>query len=374
MMNVKNIDDYGFVLKNYQNIEIDSSCLSLKIALIAYFSTYKYSEKMIAKYNSDNDFIPQDSSLKYCELHSQTIIHFHHYIELILKDILREKHPMLANTFDVNHEFMLKILNNSLNENEIRKVKTVEFGRTLDRFIYLLENEKIQPHGFDIFLERNNKGELKFNSEIRNSLNVLNRVRNKTMHRGLFNLKYEYLDELIGKNILYFVIQSVNHPLLSGKEFFWKYSELSCGIDPINEIINSFSGENNTYDLGKISMLKELGRASYSTKSRFDKAERKNDPLVKMGIHNILSEEENANINSAHYAVFHSEADLSRCPVCGFDTLVSYTWRDDHAFIHKIKCETCSFNLRNDIKNASEYGFNQIEDYWKEWEINDKAY
>ncbi len=192
-------------------------------------------------------------------------------------------------------------------------------------------------------------------------------------HRGTFVLRYLALDEYIGKHILPFVSEVFAMKKYSKLVNFWKYDKLQCAIDPINEIVSTF--QNGTYNVKKVALLKELGRAAYS------------NPLKEGFFHRYL----NDNLKAKAERIANEESKASGvekvtiCPVCGVQSLVVYNeiyrnvddlqdgeqlnvpyeeWR----YTWQAKCMCCSFEIYDEIGNPSTYGL-PIEDYWQQIKI-----
>lgn len=76
--------------------------LSLKIALEAFFSTYqgiKYRLDLFElkrEYDLEDDVIDSKYTSFYMENSAEAIIHFHQFVELVCKEILRDENPLLV--------------------------------------------------------------------------------------------------------------------------------------------------------------------------------------------------------------------------------------------------------------------------------------
>jgi hypothetical protein len=169
--------------------------------------------------------------------------------------------------------------------------------------------------------------------------------------------------------MLPFVIQVTNLKEYADLTRFWKYKNLSCGIDPINEIIAACKG--GRLNLGKVALLKELGRAAYA--NPLD-----NNPMVdyfdeqhrRRAKHLAESEESHGGVS-----------EVKPCPVCGIESLVVYedietddpdpeTGGYNRAWRHtwQVKCMCCAFKINNHLENASKYGL-AMDDYWQGVEL-----
>jgi len=163
----------------------------------------------------------------------------------------------------------------------------------------------------------------------------------------------------------------------------WKYSELECKVDPLEEIVKEFEGGN--YNLGKIAFLKELGRAAYQNplSSGPVRRQREKKEIVILGQAEIRAE----GIAKAELQDPPSHAvEVRVCPVCGANSLVvfQHTLSGDEFMdmvldyspdepiaveigqkdVYAVECVCCSFNVDFQLKNPREYGL-PIEDYWR---------
>ncbi|TAE55676.1 MAG: hypothetical protein EAZ87_19860 [Nostocales cyanobacterium] len=359
--NLKNITSNGFNIEETSDKNVDLAFLSLKIALKAYFSTYNCYFGEIYRITRDKD-LPDNFKYcdvlgelilsKYCEAYTECIIHFHHFAELVLKDFLRNENPLFLVSKSNEKDIVLKhkVNKNLLSFEDEKDLKTITFSESLTTLISLIENTTDNYYKNISFIVAN-----------RAVLETLHDLRNTIWHRGLYILNYDALDEFIGRYILPFVNEVAKHENYIGHQKLWKYKKLDCGIDPITEIINHFQEvkEGESYNLEKIAFLKELGRAAYNV--------------------NIPWLQYQSSIENKALTVIQDNDynDICKCPVCGVNSLIIYKEIDYQLDkysgeiidilsswpIH-VRCECCSFELHNDIKNASEYGIEGIRDFW----------
>ena len=346
----------GFKLsETYHGIK-DIAPISLKIAINAYFSTYsaiRYNFKPIESpsyYKNTVEDTDKLYSSTYYKFYAETITHFHHFIELMLKRILQSKHQLLLGEI-TDSVLLYKVLSNQVNLNDIENynIKALSFRETLSRVCDLVKADIISKSTFDFILKS------------RKWLEDLNELRNRLLHRGMYILRYKSLDKLVGKYIFPFIIKIVDIYHDEIPERYWKYKKINCNIDPISEIMKAF--KQNSYDMGKIALLKEMGRAAYNNnlpneylekyqRNEYIKVYEKAALAFKLGINKV-----------------------KKCPVCGLKTLIIYEESDGDqnndgsydawwTYIWKVRCIHCSFELHNEIKNASGYGYNNIEDWF----------
>ena len=343
MRNIKDLTSDGFTLSERGDDLKDVAMVSLKIALQAFFSTYKAVKRDFVMYkmgqqlgNPDCPF-PASYSSAYCEASTEAIVHFQHFVELVFKDLLHADH-------------------------------TVGFRIVAEHLYALIKSKQLR-----------NYSELDFILEFQQALDELNHLRNRIWHRGVFILRYHALDEFVGYHILPFIEKVMGLPQYADKQYLWKYSDLSCGVDPIKEITDHFrSGQ---YDICKVALLKELGRAAYVAGIVMPKLGR---GIVDRGERRRLAEG-----MAAARAKAESEGgdviaeSVRNCPVCGVKTLIMYGDFDSYPVIadydedtpepvwfttFDVECTNCTFSIHDEIDNPSTYGL-PLEDYWHSEEI-----
>ena len=103
----------GFTTDDVQRSPLGIALLSLRTGLKAYFSSYRslrYNISLFDPANTDdratldfNHFTP------YWEAYSECIVHLHHFFELLVKELLRREHPLLAVDTSGKHEVVYKL-------------------------------------------------------------------------------------------------------------------------------------------------------------------------------------------------------------------------------------------------------------------------
>jgi len=357
----------GFSFDSRRNATTDLALISLKIALKSYFATYQTFKHRLHIFepgnNTDQETIDFNHSVAYCEACAETIVHFQHFAELVCKKLLRDDHPLLSDVALNKPEVLHKLLHsNSLSAEEQNAVRSIEFSEVLNRIIPLI-NKGLLTNYSDL-------GFIKYHKD---ALVQLNALRNRVWHRGVYILRYPALDAFVGKYMLPFVVETLKLPSFNAHTQMWKFKELHSGIDPIEEIIKEASNDNP--DMGKIALLKELGRAAYEnplTQGRH--ADNKIEKLLSY----FDNREKRRAERIADLEASQEYSKITTCPVCGVNSLIIYdetdfeqddddedtvkSWR----YTYMVKCECCTFNLESaGIRNASEYGLSNIEDYWE---------
>jgi hypothetical protein len=361
---INRIAQDGFSLGDQDHKLKNLAMISLKIALQAYFSTYKsmlYSLHLFDGIQKQHDQKTIDSNHngEYCQNCAETILHFQHFAELVCKDFLRAEHGLLAIDASQKPLILHKLIKKeTVSEQELDGINTLEFGEALTRLCALIKDGRIGV------------GRLEFILDGQHFLERLNWLRNREWHRGAYILRYPALDRLVGEHILPFVNKVTALPEYTGLSHFWKYKALSCTIDPIDVIMGTCKA--GKFDLGKIALLKELGRAAYF------------NPLFSVDMLGQHFNEEHVR-RAQHLAKGELESgtgsDVKSCPVCGIKSLVVYedtdfdeekaeagvsvyAWR----YTYQVKCMCCTFEINHRLENPSKYGL-ALEDYWQAEEL-----
>lgn len=348
-MDISKIKDDGFLL-NLSHSEInDLAFISLRISLNAYFSTYRSLLGQFDLFGKTVDNIDSRYSYEYIMCSCESITHFHHFVELILKDILT-KEPIIL-TIDASKE-LDEVKNNPDKIENYADVKQIEFSIALERIKNLINTGRIDKVKYGFILDAYCW------------LKSLNHLRNRISHRGLFVIRYKALDYLFGKYCLKYLQNICSLSEYNDYEFLWKYKRLNIHIDPIDEIVNSINEKD--YQQNKIALLKEFGRASY------------NNPIINNYKFGQLINEGNIKRSTtfANSTLHIDNIDsIDECPVCGVKSLVmfydSYE-RDDESgnqigvsyYNYKVRCYCCSLEFDRELNKLTEMKL-PIRNYWE---------
>lgn len=391
MNDVQKVTRQGFSLKGKNDLDI--AFLSLRVAIKAYFSTYNVIRNKFDPNDPELDKI-LEGNIRFCEAYAETIVHFQHFFELIIKDILRREHPLLASRIYSHPTILYKILHNQpLTAEEEQKLQSVEFSDALKSLCELIKNKQIQ--GFQA---------LQFIVEHKDTLEELNNLRNRVWHRGAFFLSYTNLDTFIGKFVLPVVDATNNLSAYKAIGFLWKYNHTDCGIDPVESIRLEYQ-RNQPPSVGKIALLKEIGRAAYinplhdkkvleqERDDRIAKIEKEIRELEKRGEqipkrlliskgmadmpYRMVAELDSPYIEKAIKISKHEAEkyffEIIKCPICGVESFILYDESDSfpdsdtgayvsYNWVHSAKCECCTFKIDSKLE-IKKYGL-PIDDYW----------
>jgi hypothetical protein len=350
----KAVADDGYGLPDATRTLKGFALLSLRIAMRAYFSTYKDSHTFHTF--AAADYEPGEKtdfhhSTKYYSLYGQTIVHFQHFAELVCKDILRAKHDLLV--FDAASKSLLLdmlLQGDTITAKDYEQINSVEFSTALNRLADLLDANRLDAR-------------YHFFRTAKPFLQQLNSLRNRLLHRGTYVLRYRALDEFVGAYVFPFVKQVVAQPEYSNQGDFWRHKPLKCGIDPMDTITAEWAkGE---YDVKKVALLKELGRAAYESPAD-------DDPMF---VAMTTRDHERVERRASAEVEQLGGAEVRDCPVCGLKAFVVYedfeAETDDYGnpvggrwYPYLLRCSGCTLEIDGNFANPSEYGL-VIHDFWK---------
>lgn len=355
-MDIETLSKDGFFLNETNSVYSNIAFLSLRSSLISFFQTSTNLNELLS--NSKLDKLSQteinkEHGIKYAGNACDAISHFHHFTELILKDILRSANTLLAVDASDNPTLLHKLANKeSISDSEIESLRQIEFKTALDRVV-VLTKASILDNSYDFIVKS------------KQWLEKINSLRNRISHRGAFVLRYNALNELFGKYILPFVIKVTSLPQYNSI-MMWKLNMCNDDIHPIEDIINEYTKKN--IDQYKIQLLKLLANSSY------------NNPIYSTysNMFSFINKDkiDNAELIAEQYAKKEWYYSKHICPVCGIKALVpefdSYEEFYDEGkiincedYVYQVKCHCCSFELeRYIIHRLSTLGV-QIEDYSK---------
>ncbi|MEC0301242.1 hypothetical protein [Peribacillus frigoritolerans] len=317
---------------------------SLRIALKNFFSTYHVSERYISI--ERNKIQREDEErlagyLSYQEKYLQTIFHFHHFMELLIKDELRLINPILAVKLETNNgRFIMDLINKGIDSGKITN-QTVEFMVAVKRLKSLANSENKLA---DI---------VKKYDKILSDLNIL---RNRAWHRGTYVLLYSELDRFIGSNVLPCILDCIESSVYQGSEKYWKYKSPKINLDPITKIIQATSKESINYS--EVAFYKAVGLAAYNIPWEF----------------RTLGKYKRAAERKAEAILGSDGYEVLECFVCGEKSLVTYReddWEYDDQYqpingwwrIYEVECEECGLKMDRSLGNPKEYGI-EIPDLW----------
>ncbi len=342
----------GFSLGEPASEHGDLSTTSARLALRAYAASYRAVRLDIGSTDGQS---PDVTTPDYWDAAAETVLHLQHFAELALKDVLRDRHELLAVDTGRNHLLLDRLLHGEpLAIDDETPLRTVEAGVTLDRVLALLRGGRLGPEY--AFIERH----FRF-------ISSLNNLRNRLWHRGTFILRYHALDDLVGCYALPFLEDAFALPRYSEFREFVFGRLPACGIDPFAAIRAECSLPKRNWR--KVALLKELARASYEVPvdmhptSAHDTEERAEAALQRV-----------SRLADRHWFYIKD----TTCPVCGLDALVVFgIQRNPTADAHArqygrptrsspsgwARCYGCTFEVTKSLGNVAGFGL-PIDELW----------
>lgn len=337
--------------------DVSLAFASLKIGIKKYCESYLSLRNESIYLNKDIDISPL-----YFEHYAEVILHFQHFFELLVKDVLRSENEVYA--LSLNSDQSFEIIANLANgmkthDFDIEKIKSIEFSEAFSRLSKIPACGNPEKELIRQCLIKKHNGDI---------IRFLNELRNKTMHRGIFFLKSEHLDEYVCKHLLPVIIELKNTRYFAGIETYLP-STLANDIDVIEEMVNLY--KENAVSKNKLKLLKEMGRASYnspigeylkmykqelSDKKNIATIDGKEIRLASMS-REMIAEIAKEGIGKANYISEKTMADIYQCPVCDQMAMIMNFIECEHETgSYEINvgthCQVCSFEIHNDIKFA----------------------
>ncbi len=285
-----------------------------------------------------------------------SILGFHRFFELFLKDILGREDELLPVKFPEADDKFIKFLNKELSYEEM---ETVEFKKAYERFKEAIKYSN-KSDDKDIYPTIK-----KFYFLVDESLGKLSRWRNRIIHNGRTLPNIYLLDYLFSQKIVPLVATIVETDIEVLKGYRPQYFETFTGIKIINEIISikfdfkDFYSGSKSVELAskilKLAHIKELGRAACKLEYTLKNNISYHNPYYKDPIGRNKRFAEQERFHESFYAI-------KKCPCCGFDTLVVYRSEckdinTEKSFISWFDCITCTYSLKNNLGDPFHFGY-----------------
>jgi hypothetical protein len=343
----KFLNEGGFKLDDLEGDVSRLSLLSLRISLQAFTATAKSLSTMAYRVmEGESGTYDEEYPGDYIKNSVEAIIHLQHFLELVVKDLLRRVHHALPYDVSSDSVVLIKLVNNQpLTDEEEAEAKTVTFTDAYTRLTELLKagNPEISPL-------------YNFLGSFNPWITGINHLRNRILHRGVFVLRHEALDKLFGQFVFPFLKQLFATPQYMRHANRWSYEPLECGIDPVTELEKLSTSDR--YNPGKAILYKLLLSAAYNNPIRTPK------PLGLLEIPEEVDKfkywlnrkaVESATEKADAALIAGGVSDIRECPVCGVTSLLVYhdTVEVDQEYSEWIyqglTCMCCGFDVSNPI-------------------------
>lgn len=280
-----------------------------------------------------------------------SILGFHRFIELLLKNILRQINPYLAVKFLEKEEVVFPFLDNKIAADDI---KTIEYSETVERFKQAF---KYYDKTSDIYIKHLQDYEFLLTQKNIETLKVLTDWRNRIMHNGttLPNLfAFEYL---VSQGLIPLIDEIIKAEKKYLNNYLPHFFKTATGINIIDEFLavefkySDFKDKSKSKKLAisliKLGHLKEIGRAAFNN----DISIRKNISFYEQYYENPIGRVERFAESERLHKEFY---DLRECLCCGVKSLVVYRKPidipyEESNFISWFKCYNCDYSLRNNV-------------------------
>lgn len=346
---------------------------SLKEAYFYYFSTFKYKKDsfhfILSIDNWNNEGLGSSYSSGAMEEICFSILNFHRFFELFIKEVLGRISPFLSVKMFEKEEEIFRYMSNSINAEDI---KTIEFSDALKRLKFAFNFYREGSKEYNEVLIH-----FKFlkDKKVMDAFDVLSQWRNRIMHNGKTFPNLFAFDYLISQEITPIIHEIINTDIIKsewGNVFLFK---TQTGINVIEEILKvkfnhqDFNNFNKKTYLAScffiLAHLKEIGKASFKLElnTRFNR-------------HHIEPYYENPIGRVERFAESEKNCPdylkTSTCICCGLSSLVVYQRTTKHPFsteifpnefvtIEWLKCYNCEYALKNNIMDAHYFGISDTQ-------------
>ncbi len=326
---------------------------SLNEAFLHYFETFRFNRMM---YHFLMHFPQADRKDK--AWHSNgyehsifTLLSFHRFFELLIKDLLHQLHPNLIRPGD-DEQIFASVEEGSVNLND----RTVGFwdgrrrlSKAFDRFSGA-ENYQRVLKDFEFMREK----------ETEEALDTINMWRNKIVHEGKILPNYFALDFIVSQQLVPLVAKVINaHSSVlkvSSLPFLLTNSKVEV-FDEISKIKYSHTEFENPTEallirLLKLGHLKEMGRTTFVLPV---------GPFVE-GDHPAIVER--AKRMAAHEIEGPFPAKVVTCPCCAEATAVIYEktypgWTGSEHMRSWVKCFNCDYLISDLLGDPFSFGLSR---------------
>lgn len=314
--------------------------VSLRISLMSFFRTAKALNSYMNAISVRQDMTQteKDRALGVVYAHEayNAVFHFQNFMELVIKDISYS----FSNDINVYKDKFVDVLKDLIND--------VDTGAVSAEYRFIKTHEM--------------------------GIRAINKLRNDSVHSGVYILRSEALNELFGKHALPFMVEVSKLALFSGNRY-WTFNLDNDNVHPIEDIIDEYR-TNPTVNEYKIQLLKLIGAAAFDNEifiKKKDLEEAQND-IMKVGIaatYGLLYKEkvEKAEQEAEKQSMLN-QMDAQICPVCQKKTLVleqdTYDSDDEGPYYHytyDVHCTQCGFKIDHYLIGRIQDTGVAIEDY-----------
>lgn len=345
----------GYYLNDVSDGNVKSLAgFSLSNAMRAYFRT-SVDLEYLRNAESINLLMKQESKDKhhsgsYATDASDAITHYHHFLELYLKDVLEKEHRLMAYDASKKPNILYKLVKGEhVSDDEIESLKMIEFSEAIERIAVLLRENKLDQ-------------KYAFLAGYIDVMKKVNTLRNRITHRGAFILRSQALDELFGVYLIPLAMKIL--PISDFSTVLkWNFNLCNNHINPYGTIVNEY--KQTCPNMLNVHLMKLIGNAAYNNEI---------NPNLEKILHQFYDEKRKKAEKMAGAEESYLQSERTKCPVCGCETLVSVKDDDEETddndntidyqrYVESVHCHQCGFELRNWLLNKIRSGviqFNEI--------------
>ena len=298
-----------------------------------------------------------------------TILGFHRFVELLVKDILRNINPLLAVKFSGKEKDLFSYCDSKTEEERIeaKQINTIEYSETFRRFNRAYKH---YDKTSDIYINHLKNYEFIIQQENAETLQLLSDWRNRIMHNGNKFPNILYFDYLISQRVIPIIDKIIKLENIYLGKYEPHFYQTSTGIKVIDKILEikfsykDFSNDKKSKELGfklmNLAHLKEIGRVAYkqdaftkSNNARFETSYV--DPKARSERFALA---ENANVDFLK---------VKQCICCGNNSLVVYKkkfnfklFAKEDNYIKWFKCYHCDYALIDNIGEPKYFGLTEV--------------
>ncbi len=277
-----------------------------------------------------------------------SILGFHRFIELLLKDILRRINPFLAVKFIEKKEELFRYLDNTISADEIN---TIEYSETFNRFKQAFKH---YDKTSEVYIQQLKDYEFILDPRNTETLDYLAKWRNRIIHNGMTLPNLFAFEYLVSQRLIPLIVEIIKVERKYLKDYLPYFFTTATGINIIEEILavkfefSDFKDKKKSkslaFSLLKLGHLKEIGRAAFNSPKYISFYEQEYE--YPTGRIERFAEAERQDKD------FY---ELRGCPCCGLKSLVVYRKEYDDIFTKKrdfiswFKCYSCDYSLKNNV-------------------------
>lgn len=357
-MSISNLFNDGFFISDvsdgYNN---NLAAYSLQSSLESYAKTaddldYLYHNLYSTRQRPTQDEEDKYHGTSYAVDASNAIVHFQHFLELFIKDILLDINHLLVYNPSRKPVILYKMIKGEpVSNNDLEGVNFIEFSEALTRIKVLHQAGKIDAS-------------LNFLSKNFGAFERINTLRNRIAHRGVFIIRHQALDEIFGRHILPFIKDLSDNVAKYRNSLNWRLNFKNANINPFETIIAEY--QKPTPNPLVVYVYKLIADAGFHNPLNYTIAS-----FFKSFLDQKIAKAELVAEKLAEIDMF----DVKECPICGCKTFKEQTDYTDEendegniinawTYVYSMECSQCGFHLNNWLIDKIENLGLPIPDYY----------